>query len=693
MKYSVWQIGASAPEAGRALRTAGIPPLLAEILVARGYDTPAAAQEFLESVRAPLPDPLLMSDMTAARDRVRRALAHGERICVFGDYDVDGITATCLLTEYLRSRGGNVTPYIPDRLDEGYGLSAAALERLQADGVQLVVTVDCGVTAVEEAQVCRRLGLELVVTDHHTCGETLPDAVAVVDPHRPDDSYPFKGLAGVGVAFKLASAVEGDQAALLERYGDLLALGTVADVMPLQGENRAMVAGGIEALRSHPRLGLRALMTQSGANISSGSTAIGYTLAPRINAAGRMGNVMTALQLLMTRDPAEAEALSSALCALNRERQSVEQAIYAAVRSELGEQTPEAVVLANADWHQGVLGIVASRISEEYHCPTCLISLDGEVGKASSRSYGGFSLICALQKLSPLLERYGGHQLAAGFTIRAEHIDEFREALCALVREHRAIAPTPPSLQLDCRISDPSLLTLEQVEALNALEPCGADCPKPLLCVDNLTVLQADDVGGGKHLRLRMRLGRTVIQGIFFSMTALRAGVSPGDVIEVAATPQVNEFCGTRTVQLQLTDLRLADAERSVRDEELRLYERHRNGEMLTAAEAAALLPPRAEFAAVWRYLKANAQSGVLLEEPDCLSRKIARSVGSPTSYMRTRICLDVFHECGLLRLSCRREQYEIRLQDDGRRVNLSSSPIMAALQKCADREQSPAGI
>lgn len=690
MKYPNWRIGEASPAAVDALRREGIPALLSQILAARGFDTPAQATEFLDSVRAPLPDPLQMTDMIPARDRVKQALKRGERICVFGDYDVDGITATCLLEEYLRDCGGNVRSYIPGRLEEGYGLSKTALQQLRDDGVRLIVSVDCGITAVEEAEYCRELGMDLVITDHHACGAALPEAVAVVDPHRPGDAYPFKGLAGVGVAFKLAAAVEGEQEQLLERFSDLLAMGTVADVMPLLGENRAIVARGIERLRVDPRLGIRALLNESNtSSVSISTTAIGYILAPRINAAGRMGQVPVALQLLMTQDETEAARLATELCSLNRERQAVEQAIFADARKRIGGEKPDVIVLADTQWHQGVVGIVASRLSEEYACPACLICLDGELGKASCRSYGGFPIIEALHQLAPMLERYGGHQLAAGFTIRADQIEAFRIALTAMVREWQTETPAEPTLQLDCCVEDPALLSLDQVETLNALEPCGTECPRPTICLRGVTVLQADEVGGGKHLRLRLRLGDLAVNAIFFSMTGLKAGIAPGDVIEVAGMPQVNEYRGMRSVQLQLVDLRPVEAERVVQERELALYVRHRSGERLTATEAAALMPPRTDFVALWRYLKAHATEGVLQEQPDCLSRKLARCSGQPVSYMRTRVCLDVFQECGLLGLSRRQNQYEIRIKETEGRVDLNASRILTALQRYIKGEES----
>ena len=429
MKYGTWAISGPKNDAEvEALRQAGFSPITAAVLCSRGYHTPEQAREFL-SCGCALSDPFALLDMEPAVARVQRALDTKEHICVFGDYDVDGITATCLMTEFLRERGGNVTSYIPARLEEGYGLNEIAIRSLLEAGVRLIVTVDCGITANKEAELCRALGIDLVVTDHHECKTTLPAAIAVVDPHRPDQPDNAQhDLAGVGVAFKLAAAISGDQTSLLDRFADLLCLGTVADVMPLTGENRAMVARGLKALAKPKRVGIAALMAECGAGrqpVTAGT--IGYTLAPRINAAGRMGQVNVATELFLTHDAMRAAELAQQLCRLNRHRQEVESEIYQDAVAMLSHgKAPSAIVLSDEKWHQGVVGIVASRLAEEYSCPAFLICLDGDKGKASSRSYGGFNLFGALQALSPLLESYGGHELAAGFTIRRDQIAPFR---------------------------------------------------------------------------------------------------------------------------------------------------------------------------------------------------------------------------------------------------------------------------
>ena len=661
---------------------AGFSPITAAVLCSRGYTELSTARAFL-AANEPLSDPFALLDMEKAVRRVRAAIDRREQICVFGDYDVDGITATCLLTDFLKRRGARVISYIPARLEEGYGLNEQALRALKTQGVQLVVTVDCGITANEEAALCRTLGMELVITDHHECKLELPEAIAVVDPHRPDQPGPIPELAGVGVAFKLACAIGGDAQQLLREYCDFLCLGTVADVMPLTGENRTMVAAGLRALGNPKRVGVAALMAECAVNrgaVTAGT--IGYTLAPRINAAGRMGQVGIATELFLTNDAQRAVELASQLCRLNRKRQEIEAGIYQEAVSMLpAGGRPEAIVLASEHWHQGVVGIVASRLAEEYGCPAFLICLDGEKGKASSRSYGGFNLFASLRELAPLLESYGGHELAAGFTIRRENIPRFREEILRLSHAFRQSGECQADLKIDCEIP-PQLLTLANVEALDELEPCGAGCPRPVLLLRGLTITELTEVGGGKHLRLRLARGRSSWGAIFFSTTAKLAAVSQGDVVDLAFTPQINEYRGLRTVQLNLVDIRPDEAARSVQAEARQLYARHRAGQTLSAQEAAALLPCRQDFVAVWKYLTAYAEDGCLQEEVGCLSRKIARFASAPCCPGKTWVCLEVFAEQGLLDLEQRPRTLRIRLTGAGKKVDLEQSAILIHLKK-----------
>ena len=674
MKYGIWKV--SQPEAGavNALVGSGYAPLAAMVLASRGMEDDHQARAYLDC-NAPLLDPFLMTDMDKAAGRVGLAMSRGEKIAVFGDYDVDGITATCLLTDFLRRHGADAVSYIPGRLEEGYGLNPIAIHQLHDEGVKLIVTVDCGITAVSEAELCRQLGIDLVITDHHECKQTLPAAIAVVDPHRPDGGYPHKNLSGVGVAFKLASALSGSQEGVLEEYADMVCLGTVADVMPLQGENRVFVARGLESLAHTKRPGIAALMAECGcAPEAVSASSIGFMLAPRINAAGRMGQIDLAVELFLTDDPDKAAEAARGLCELNRQRQTVESEIYRQAVSMLPMgKPPEAIVLAEESWHQGVVGIVASRIAEEYACPTFLICLDGEHGKASSRSHGGFNLFASLSALSPLLESYGGHELAAGFTITRANIPEFRRQICALAAKFYTDDVPRTVLDVDCAVS-PELLTLHNVDALQMLAPCGNGCPKPVLMVKNLTIDRISMVGGGRHMRLRLCSGHTYLNAIYFSANPQTVSIQPGDLVDVAFTPQVNEFRGTRTVQMNVIDIRPSCNAECLPD--AAPYRDMQRGN-LTAGEAAALLPDRKMLALVWRYLDA---ANPVQESPVCLCRKIVRWSGKPLNLGQMLTCLDIFRDVGLLTVQRQHKYVSIRLTPGEGKADLSRSQTMQRL-------------
>ena len=677
VKYGIWNVAEPETRAVNGLVSGGYSPLTAMILSSRGITSPREAAVYLDC-SAQLLDPFLMTDMDRAADRVGQAIAFGEKIAVFGDYDVDGITATCLLTDFLRRQGAEVISYIPGRLEEGYGLNPIALRQLAGEGVKLIITVDCGITAVEEAELCRELGMDLVITDHHECKEVLPNAVAVVDPHRPDGGYPHKTLSGVGVAFKLAAALCGSQEEVLAEYADMVCLGTVADVMLLRGENRVFVARGLESLQRTKRPGFAALMQEAGCSPEHiSASAIGFMLAPRINAAGRMGQIDLAVELFLTDDPHRAAVLARALCELNRQRQTVESQIYHHAVSMLPPgQTPEAIVLADETWHQGVVGIVASRIAEEFCCPTFLICLDGEHGKASSRSFGGFNLFTSLTALAPLLESYGGHELAAGFTIARSQINEFRTQVCRLAAGFYADNTPRTCLDVDCAIP-PELLTLKGIESLSALEPCGSGCPKPVLMMKNLTLERISLVGGGRHMRLRLRSGRTILNAIYFSATPETASIQVGDVVDIAFNPQINEFRNERTVQMNVLDIRPSCAVPC--SSETSDYRAMLAG-TLTPELAAQLLPDRAMLATVWRYLAA--MPGPIRETPMCLCRKIVRWSGSPMRLGQLMTCLDIFCDVELLQIQRLHKDLTICLTHGSRKADLTQSQTMQRLMK-----------
>ena len=685
MKYKNWNVAPPCPEAQQELEGAGIPPLLATVLAARGIKTLDQAQRLLSPEDEPLLDPMLLKDMARAVDRVRLALRRKEKIAVYGDYDVDGITATCLLTLYLGRLGGDVTCYIPGRMEEGYGLNREAVTLLAEQGVKLLVTVDCGITAVEEVKYAASLGVEVVITDHHACKEVLPPAAAVVDPHRPDCPYPFKGLAGVGVALKLAMAVAGpDQApAVFREFRDLAAVGTVADVMPMTGENRAIVSLGLQDLNPPKRLGLAKLVASAGIGDKPvTSVSVGYTIAPRINASGRMGCAMVAAELLLTQDPVRAEHLAQELCDLNRDRQGIEGEIFQQSVQRLSRAPQKgAIVLADEGWHQGVVGIVASRLAEKYGCPAFMICLDQGIGKGSCRSWGGLNLFELLKECAPLLENFGGHALAAGFTVREENIPALARTLRRAVEEQCQGAEPSAVLEADAAVA-PDLLTVDAVEALDLLEPLGTGNPRPVLVVRGAQVQSMAQVGRGRHLKLRLESRGIPLDAIYFSADGGELGLTPGGRVDVAFYPQINEFRGLRTVQLQVIDLHLAPSRAQM---ERSIYEKFRRGEVLTAAEAQFLLPSRTEFVALWRWLEHQSVAGTVVEDTlPRIARGVSRRGGHREVPARTMLCLEVLEERGLIDLNRRTDRIQIIIHHREQKVDLDASAILRRLREAS---------
>ncbi len=680
MKFPVWHVAQTDCAAVERLMDAGYPYLVSGVLASRGVNCPEQATEYLTQETTLAHSPFLMKDMDKAAARIDRALSDGERIAIFGDYDVDGITATCIMVDYLKSRGADVVHYIPRRIEDGYGLSCEAIEGLRKGGATLLVTVDCGITGVEEVAYARSIGMDVVVTDHHECKETLPVAAAVVDPRRTDCEYPFKHLAGCGVALKLVLALGGPdrEEALFSRYCTLAAIGTVADVMQMTGENRTIVSRGLASLDRSDFIGLHALLKEaglSGREISS--VQIGFVLAPRINAAGRMGAADMAADLLLCQDPAKAEELAKALCALNRERQSVEQTIYSqaeAMIEALPEDQRRALVLASETWHQGVVGIVASRLSEKYSRPSFMIHLNGGVGKGSCRSWGGFNLFAALESCSDLLLGFGGHELAAGFTIDEANIPAFRARMNQYAAEYW-VGKTPESaLEVDVEIRQPGRVTLQEVEALAALEPYGSGNARPLFCLMGATLLRTQNVGQNRHLKLRLGKGNAQFDGIFFSTTAAACGCAEGDRVDAAFYLQVNEFRGSRTMQLQMVDIRPSLSASSREQECLTLVEQCAAGAAVSARNAHRMLPSREQYAAVWRSLVHMTPEGALHTAYLPLLRSLSAAMGKADGFLRSAFCLAVFRERGLLELEVHGDDIDLRLAGKDKKVRLEDS-------------------
>ena len=687
MKYKQWQVASPCPEGQLVLEQAGFPPLLAGLLAARGITSLEEAGRLLAPEAEPIPDPMLLRDMDRAAGRVRLALERGERIAVYGDYDVDGITSTCLLTQFLTARGGRVLPYIPSRLEEGYGLNRDAVQILAGQGVSLIITVDCGITAVEETALANRLGMDVVITDHHACKEALPPAAAVVNPHRPDCPYPFKGLAGVGVALMLALAVAGpaDARAVLDEFCDLAAVGTVADVMPMTGANRAIVSLGLRKLDPPRRLGFASLIRCSGLEDRPvTSVSVGYTLAPRINASGRMGMAEVAVELFLTRDPARADELAAQLCELNRERQGIEGEIFQQCVQHLEENPQEgAIVLAGSQWHQGVVGIVASRLAEKYACPCFMICLDGGLGKGSCRSWGDINLFDLLSSCSGLLENFGGHALAAGFTVREENIPTLAQALRRAVADSCQGRELPSVLDIDLAVA-PQHLTVEAVEALERLEPCGTGNPRPVFLLQGAQVHTMSQVGRGRHLKLRLESRGISLDAIYFSSQGTELGLYPGCRADVVFYPQINDFRGVRTVQLQVVDLRLAPSRAQL---EQAIYEKYRQGGALTCEEARFLLPERRDFVGLYRWLERQSTASAVVEDtPARIARSVARATRQREVPARTMLCLEVLEERGLINLNRRTDRIQITLRRVEQKVDLEASEIIRRLRAILER-------
>lgn len=690
MKTKRWVIAAPDEARVRALAAAGgYAPLTAAVLSARGIDTPDAAAAYLSCDTAGLHDPLLLADMGKAVAVVEGALRRGERIVVYGDYDVDGVTATCTLVDYLRSRGAKCDYYIPNRLREGYGLSRAAMQELYDKGARLLITVDSGITADEEIATARALGMQVVITDHHECHDTLPAADAVVDCKRPDCTYPFDSLAGVGVAFKLVCALEGDTQVILDRYADLVALGTVADVMPITGENRIIVAAGLKKLAETGNIGLEMLLREAGMkNRRLTSSTISFVLAPRINAAGRMGRAELAAELFLTHDPVHAQALAAQLCEQNKLRQNEENQILqqalTRLRTEYNSIEDKIIVLAGEGWHHGVIGIVCSRLCDRYGCPVVLIALDKDgTGKGSGRSVGGFNLFDALTSCEDLLERYGGHALAAGLTVDVGNIDALRDRLRAYAETHVTMAELVPQLHIDCMVR-PDWLTIEQIEGLATLEPYGMRNPEPIFCMKDMVVEDITPISSDRHVRMTLIKDGVRFSAIWFGTGAGGLGFVEGNYVDAAFHLEINEFRGRRSVQLTLCDAQLSDCEHLADQKLLNVYNTYMADGPLTAREARLLLPDRGDLVAVWRHITCRAEDGRLSVPDGALSRRVAWESRRDINIGKLFVCLDVFSESGLISYHFKEGMVNILLKPYEGKADISGSVVLATLQSMA---------
>lgn len=659
-------------------QTYGVPFFLAMLMNIRGLDDAVHLREFLGEGE-PLSDPFLLKDMDKAAARITRAVDNMEKIAVYGDYDADGVTSTAMLYSYLETRGADVIFYIPQREGEGYGMNMGAVEYLKEQGVSLIVTVDNGISSVQEVARANELGIDVVVTDHHRPQEILPDAVAVVDAYRPDDTSPYKHFSGVGIAFKLLMALEdgaGDVEDLLEAYSDLAAIGTIGDIVPLTGENRTLIRAGLERLSQSDRPGVQALLENAGiAGKALTSTNVAFTLVPRINATGRMGAPERAVRLLISGYEEEAEVLSEEICADNEERRRVEAEIAEAAFADIeakGYMKDRVVVVDGENWHHGVIGIVASRVTERCGKPCMIISRGETEAKGSGRSIEGFSLFEAICACGDLLIKFGGHPMAAGITLKPENIEAFRKRINRYAAEHFPQMPTQ-TVTLDCKLN-PAALSVSMAQSLTQLEPFGNGNPQPVFGLFNMELSNVTPVGGGGHLRLTLEKNGAVITAMRFNTKPEELPYHIGDKIDLAVQLEAREFRGQPSLTVIVRDMKFAafDTEKNIAS--LASFEKWQRGEVLSAEDKNRLYPDRACLAAIYRALRT-----VNGKETDQV--RFVSQFGKDMTLGLFKTALLVFEERGLVHSEIADDTFTATLIETSGKTDITRSPVLLALQ------------
>lgn len=542
-----------------------ISPITSIILYNRGIRDEESIREFLNADLSSLHDPYLLRDMDKAVERIRMAKENNEKITIYGDYDVDGITSIAVLYKHLSLLGFNVDYYVPDRMQEGYGVNREALDKIKSRGTSLIITVDTGITAVEETEYAKSIGMDIIITDHHECKEDIPGAYAAIDPKRKDCTYPFKNLAGVGVAFKLIQALENDTdiSDLMERFADLVCLGTVADISPLVDENRIFVREGLKRFESTENIGLKALIDVSTNNSKAITTStIGYVIAPRINASGRLGCASRSVEMFLTGDKEKAYELANDLSKENTIRQQTEQQMFKEALDYI-EAHPEmkndkVLVIPHENWHHGIVGIVSSKITEKFYKPSILFAIDGNEAKGSGRSINGYNLFEALENSSDLLVKFGGHELAAGLSIKTDKIDEFREKINAYEPKAISTENMVPTVLIDAVIKV-AYISLETVDDINRLQPFGVDNPTPVFAVKNIKIHRISVMSDGRHLRMTLYKDGKYLDAVGFGMGEYYNLLSEGDFVDVAFGIDINDYKGFQNVQLILKDIKMTE--------------------------------------------------------------------------------------------------------------------------------------
>lgn len=658
-----------------------IPPLLAMMLDIRGITKEEDIINFLQENKD-FSDPFLMKDMDKAVERITTAVENGEKICVYGDYDADGVTSTSLLYSYLRdSLGADVMFYIPTRTGEGYGMNKGAVDKIHSQGVTLIITVDNGISAREEIDYANSLGIDTVITDHHMPSGAIPKAVAVVNAHQKDDKSPFKDFSGVGVAFKLVMAIEGEYAdvdSLLENFSDIATLGTIGDIVPLVGENRTLVKNGLRHIQNSDRIGINAMKQESGiAEKEINSSNVAFTLVPRINAGGRLGSSEKSVNLLLTEDEDEAVTIADKLGMDNRERQSIEKEILASIDEEV-RRTPNIVndkilVFAGKGWHQGVVGIAASRIKDIYDKPTIIIGIDDDgVARGSGRSVEGFSLCDAVFACSEHLTHYGGHPMAVGISLEKEKINDFRKAINAYCKD---IKMPYNILHIDCKLN-PNQLDLSILDSLSYIEPCGASNPSPIFGLYNMTVIATKEMGNGKHMRITLSRGQgqVPVYAVYFNHNFQSCSYRNGDIVDVAVSLDRNIYNGQENLSVIIKDIKYSQSNNEELIDSERIFDKFAKRYKLTKNEVMSILPTRNDFAYVYRFLKQN--KGFIYGE-----YALVNALNYKISMGKLIVILYSMKELGLINWQQGLYQSIIEMKESGK-VNLEDSVFIKKLKE-----------
>lgn len=658
-----------------------IPPLLAMMLDIRGITKEENVINFLQENKD-FSDPFLMKDMDKAVERITTAVENGEKICVYGDYDADGVTSTSLLYSYLRdSLGADVMFYIPTRTGEGYGMNKGAVDKIHSLGVTLIITVDNGISAREEIDYANSLGIDTVITDHHMPSGAIPKAVAVVNAHQQDDKSPFKDFSGVGVAFKLVMAIEGEYAdvdSLLENFSDIATLGTIGDIVPLVGENRTLVKNGLRHIQNSDRIGINAMKQESGiAEKEINSSNVAFTLVPRINAGGRLGSSEKSVNLLLTEDEDEAVTIADKLGMDNRERQSIEKEILASIDEEV-RRTPNIVndkilVFAGKGWHQGVVGIAASRIKDIYDKPTIIIGIDDDgVARGSGRSVEGFSLCDAVFACSEHLTHYGGHPMAVGISLEKEKINDFRKAINAYCKD---IKMPYNILHIDCKLN-PNQLDLSILDCLSYIEPCGASNPSPIFGLYNMTVIATKEIGNGKHMRITLSRGQgqVPVYAVYFNHNFQSCSYRNGDIVDVAVSLDRNIYNGQENLSVIIKGIKYSQSNNEELIDSERIFDKFAKRYKLTKNEVMSILPTRNDFAYVYRFLKQN--KGFIYGE-----YALVNALNYKISMGKLIVILYSMKELGLINWQQGLYQSIIEMKESGK-VNLEDSVFIKKLKE-----------